>query len=465
MQCFMCGAEVGNEKVCYNCGADVLLYKQIIYTSYVFYNQGLEKAKVRDINGAIDSLKTSLQYYKYNTRARNLLGLCYYQVGETVRAINEWVLSKNLQEDDNPDADRYLAEIENNPGLLNKLNSTIKKYNQAIEYCRAGSRDLAMIQLKKVISQNPNMIRAHQLLGLLYIKEGKYADARKVLSAAGKIDANNTTTVRYIHEVKERLKEQNTGRHKKKNDVVTFADGNDTVIMSENSFRSMLDNTRTSLVNIFFGLVIGLLICFFLVVPTVRSNTTDQNTDTVLALNEALSTARSENEALQEEVDSLKNSLGAYDDKQDISTSYDNLLAAENYYNAGDSESASEYIQLVTKEVLGEQGQVAYDNLYALLSPTIIQSYYDDGNTFYSEENYESAIINFKTVVDIDESYNNGAALFLLGDCYRLTGDTESALECFNRVVELYPSNQWGRQAKVYIAADDSELSATEVGD
>ena len=108
---------------------------------------------------------------------------------------------------------------------------------------------------------------------------------------------------------------------------------------------------------------------------------------------------------------------------------------------------------------------MAYDNLYALLSPTIIQSYYDDGNTFYSEENYESAIINFKTVVDIDESYNNGAALFLLGDCYRLTGDTESALECFDRVVELYPSNQWGRQAKVYIAADDSELSATEVGD
>ena len=112
MQCFMCGAEVGNDKVCYNCGADILLYKQIIYTSYVFYNQGLEKAKVRDLSGAIDSLKSSLQYYKYNTRARNLLGLCYYQTGEMVRALNEWVLSKNLQEEDNPDADRYLAEIE-----------------------------------------------------------------------------------------------------------------------------------------------------------------------------------------------------------------------------------------------------------------------------------------------------------------------------------------------------------------
>ncbi len=464
MQCFMCGAEIGDEKVCYNCGADILLYKQIIYTSYVFYNQGLEKAKVRDLSGAIEALKTSLQYYKYNTTARNLLGLCYYQIGETVRAINEWVLSKNLQED-NPNADRYLAEIENDPGLLNKLNSTIKKYNQAIEYSKAGSIDLAMIQLKKVVSQNPNLVRAHQLLGLLYIHEKKFADARKVLSAASKIDSNNTTTIRYIHEVKERLKEQNTGRRKKKNDTVTFTDGNDTVIMTEGSLRSMLDNTRTSLVNIMLGIVVGLLICFFLVVPTVRDNAKDRNTNTVIALNEELSKAREDNKALQEEIDSLKKSLGAYDDKQDVATSYDHLIAAQNAYTNGDIESANEYIQLVTKEVLGKEGQTFYDGLYAELAPGIVQGFYDDGNKFYSEENYESAIVNFKTVVEVDENYNDGAALFLLGDCYRLTGEQELALECFNKVVEKFPKNQWGRQAKVYIAADDTELSATEVGE
>ena len=464
MQCFMCGADVGDNKVCYNCGADILLYKQIIYTSYVFYNQGLDKARVKDLSGAIESLKSALQYYKYNTRARNLLGLCYYQTGELVRALNEWVLSKNLQED-NPDADRYLAEIENAPGLLSKINSTIKKYNQAIEYCKAGSRDLASIQLKKVISQNPNFVKAHQLLALLYIQEHKYADARKILSQAAKIDSNNTTTIRYIHEVKEQLKEQNTGRRKKKNDTVTFADGNDTVIMSENSFRSMLDNSRASFMNIVLGLILGLLICFFLVVPTVRDSVKDGNTDTVLALNEELAEANTTNESLQSEIDDLKSSLSAYDDKQDVATSYDNLFAAQNYYNEGDTTTASEYIQLVTKDVLGEQGQSAYDRLYGQLSPAIIQGYYDDGNNFYTEENYESAITNFKNVVDVDENYNGGAALFLLGDCYRLTDQNDLALECFEKVVELYPSNKWGRQAKVYIAADDTELDAKEVGE
>ncbi|MBP5326259.1 MAG: tetratricopeptide repeat protein [Pseudobutyrivibrio sp.] len=458
MQCFMCGAEVGNDKVCYNCGADILLYKQIIYTSYVFYNQGLEKAKVKDLSGAIESLKSSLQYYKYNTRARNLLGLCYYQTGEMVRALNEWVLSKNLQEEDNPDADRYLAEIESNPGLLTKINSTIKKYNQAIEYCKAGSRDLAMIQLKKVIGQNPNFVKAHQLLALLYIQESKFYDARKVLSQAAQIDSNNTTTIRYIHEVKERLKEENKGKRHKNLDT-------DPAMMPQSSVRSVLDTTRTSLVNILIGLVIGLLICFFLVVPTVRENISDTNTDTVLALNEALAESNSEKEGLNAQIEDLKKDLSAFDDKQDIATSYDNLFAAQNYLNAGDVATAAEYIQLVTKEVLADQGQQAYDTIYAQLAPSIIQGYYDDGNNFYTEENYDSAITNFKKVVEIDENYNEGAALFLLGDCYRLTDQSEDALKCFEKVLELYPNNKWGRQAKVYIAADGTQLEATEVGD
>ena len=246
---------------------------------------------------------------------------------------------------------------------------------------------------------------------------------------------------------------------------MTFADGNDTVIMSQNSFRSMLDNSRSSFMNILLGLVVGLLICFFLVVPTVKDNMTDNNTNTVLALNEALAESNAENEALQTEIDNLKKSLSAYDDKQDIATSYDNLFAAQNSLNSGDNKAASDYIQLVTKDVLGEQGKVAYDDLYAKLGPTIILTYYEDGNNFYKEENYDSAITNFKKVVEIDENYNNGAALFLLGDCYRLTGDTTNAMECFKKVVDAYPSNKWGKQAAVYIAADDTELSATEVGD
>lgn len=62
-----------------------------------FYNDGLEKAGVRDLTGAINSLRQSLKFNKNNIEARNLLGLVYFETGEVVAALSEWVISKNMR--------------------------------------------------------------------------------------------------------------------------------------------------------------------------------------------------------------------------------------------------------------------------------------------------------------------------------------------------------------------------------
>ena len=111
-------------------------------------------------------------------------------------ALSEWVISKNL-DPDNELADRYLDMIQNTPGMLDKLNQTTKKYNQALAYCRQGSRDMASIQLRKVLNLNPKFVAGHQLLALLCIQDGKYNEARKALSAAGHIDVRNKIPLRY----------------------------------------------------------------------------------------------------------------------------------------------------------------------------------------------------------------------------------------------------------------------------
>ena len=72
-----------------------------------FYNLGLEKAKLRDLTGAADYLKKSLRFDKYQIDARNLLGLVYYEQGETADALMQWVISMNLHPEDNP-ADGFL---------------------------------------------------------------------------------------------------------------------------------------------------------------------------------------------------------------------------------------------------------------------------------------------------------------------------------------------------------------------
>ncbi|MEI3199754.1 MAG: hypothetical protein V8S12_05030 [Lachnospiraceae bacterium] len=200
MNCIYCGTPLSGIDYCTGCGADVTLQKRIIRISNLLYNEGLEKATVRDLSGAIVCLKRSLKFNKENIAARNLLGLVYFETGEVVAALSEWVISKNMNVPDNA-ADLYIARLQANKNKLDAINQTIRKYNQALLYCRQDNEDMAIIQLKKVLAQNPKLIKAYHLLSLLYLKRQEYEKARKLLKKAAYIDATNTTTLRYLQEV------------------------------------------------------------------------------------------------------------------------------------------------------------------------------------------------------------------------------------------------------------------------
>jgi len=150
-------------------------YNKILRLSNTLYNDGLEKANLRDLSGAAESLRKSLRFYKANIQARNLLG----GVGD---ALSEWGISRSLQPENNP-AEQYLEAIQSNRSRLSSVNQTIKKYNQALIYCQQNSRDLAIIQLKKILSSNQGFVKGHQLLALLYMQDKKYELAKRELQA------------------------------------------------------------------------------------------------------------------------------------------------------------------------------------------------------------------------------------------------------------------------------------------
>lgn len=109
MRCYKCGCVLSANDTCAKCGTDVSIYKKTARVSDIYYNKGLEKARVRDLSGAIETLKVSLMINKYNINARNLLGLIYCEMGEVVEALSQWVMSKNLAPDDNV-AESYIKK-------------------------------------------------------------------------------------------------------------------------------------------------------------------------------------------------------------------------------------------------------------------------------------------------------------------------------------------------------------------
>ena len=308
MKCFNCGAELTNSDYCERCGADVSRYRRLIRLSNAYYNEGLEKARVRDLSGASISLRQSLKINKKNTDARNLLGLVYFEMGEMVDALSHWIISKNFQGEKNL-ADEYIESVQNSPARLEAINTTIKKYNQSLLYCEQGSFDLAVIQLKKVLSTYPNLLKGHQLLALLYMKEDNYARARAELRMVLDIDRTNTRALRYLKELDEAEGRQPKRQQPKKEeeqvskDAIVYTSGNETIIQPI----GVKDNSWLhSIINIVIGIGIGMAVMWFLILPAQQQMNSSELNDAVAEYSDQVEAKTAALNSLQAEMDTVK---------------------------------------------------------------------------------------------------------------------------------------------------------------
>lgn len=461
MECYNCGAQLGRENYCSKCGADVKIYKKILMASNSFYNEGLERANVRNLSGAIESLKKSLELNKMNMDARNLLGLVYFEMGETVAALSEWVISKNYHSHNNI-AGQYLGEIQNNPSRLDTINQTIKKYNQALLYCRQGSRDLAVIQLKKVLSLNPKLVKGHQLLALLYMQDGKYEQAKKSLRNAAKIDENNTMTQRYLKEANRELRESNP-KKQKKDDLISYQSGNETIIMPAH----FKDNSAVqTIINIVIGIVLGGAISMFLLLPNIKQQAKSDANTALKAANDTIATKEQTISSLQNKVDDLTKEMEdtkeASDTVETKLSSYEQLLTAYAAFVADDIDAAGTALEKVSADDLSEKAKTIYDDVNAKVNEKYLASMYQEGYSAYNKGNQTTAIEKLKKVVEMDESYQNGNAIYYLAQAYRRADDMEQAVIYYQKVLEQYPGTERARVAQSYVNAQQKNTSATQ---
>ena len=463
MNCYNCGCHLSEYDYCTACGADVALYKRILAVSNMYYNEGLEKAGIRDLTGAVSSLRQSLKFNKNNVEARNLLGLVFFERGEVVAALSEWVISKNLRPQKNI-ADDYIDMIQNNATRLDTINQTIKKYNQALVYCNQGSKDLAMIQLKKVLSLNPRFIRAHQLLALLYIDSEQWERAKRELDKCCRIDINNTQTLRYLKEVEAMRApdEQGRGGQKKKSEAAVRYQSDNEMIIQPNSFREPKNTGLSTLFNVGIGLVLGIASMFFLILPAAvnRERTKaqeeirtigdemDVKTATIATMQQTIDEMTAENSRIHEELDAYVGTDGTL-------RTIDILLeGASEYLETADAAATESYLDDVKDSInnlneMSEPFRRLYNNLLLKIGPELSASYFASGNAAYNDEDYDTAIADLTKAVSYDAT--NGDALFTLGNAYRRAGMSAEAIEVYEKVIELFPGTQRAARAQNYI--------------
>lgn len=396
MNCLNCQTPVSRgTEYCPKCGFHVLSQRKAIYLSKLYYNQGLEKASVRDLSGAISCLRQSLKFSKLNIQARNLLGLVYFETGEVVAALCEWVISKNIQPKDNL-AVYYIDKLQANPSRLEVINRTVNKYNLALSYCRQGNEDMAVIQLKKLLSQNPKLIKAYHLLALVQMKNGEYTKARRTLKKALKIDKTNTTSLRFLREVDEQTGTATdlSGKTRKASSEMAenplkkrmMKAGNDFVIIPP-PFRE--SSTVGLVLNVLVGVLIGVAAMWYLVVPAKTQQAYDAVNQEVLASGGALLTQEVQEEPNQEETDESQDLQTQLAEASSKASSAENLMLAYQAMDAQDMKNAAEYLKNVQEADLSEKMKSIYQTVSNTVNPPQEDAPIDSGENEYDSD-YDS---------------------------------------------------------------------------
>lgn len=338
--CPHCGAQIKKNGYCSGCNMPVWVIEKAYNTSNYYYNIGYDKATARDLSGAVESLNMSLRYNKKNVMTRNLLGLIYFEMGEVVMALSHWVMSVNYSQNNNI-ASTYLKELKQDPARLESVDRIAKKFNMALGYAESGDYDLGAMQLKGILKDNPHFIKGYLLLALIYIETNHYENARKTLRRILKIDKANPVAIHYLREmgdsdeniIQMRLESiENDGLFDEDyvKEVSVTLDGDtvtedDTAIFKDIHARKSqgiktgaygeVSMAKYSGMYVLLGMVMGILVLAFMILPHQRKKINRENAEIVKAYSEELTNKKSEIQELNSKIEALNVMLAEAESK------------------------------------------------------------------------------------------------------------------------------------------------------
>ena len=425
--------------------------QKIQYAANGFYNHGLELAKERDLSGAAECLKRALQFNKYHTDARNLLGLIFYEMGETSDALVQWVISVHLQPEGNR-ADKYLDKVQRKPGQLEHASTLIRKYNQALIHAQNGSDDLAVLQLKRIVEEKPNYVKAHLLLALLYIGHEDYTKAGKSLYKVLQIDKNNRRAERYMEYVKSRTGRADVEKRKLKN-AFSHREMEDNDVILPPTYK---ENTGwQSIINIAIGLVLGVVVVLFMILPARDRSLNYQHNQEMRIYADKLNLANQEADRLKKEAaqyekeraEAEANLESLIGDSDSILVQYQMLTEILQAYRKEEFEKAVKlYIDL-------DQGKISGDAMLSILSevkadmeanaPEVLEKLAAESTAAGA---YDTALKYYNEYMKFND--RNPKIIFEMAKIYKAKGEEETSDQLFGQVIMNFNDEELAAKAK-----------------
>ena len=366
-------------------------------------------------------------------------------------ALIQWVIIINLQPDNNR-ADHYLDEVQRKPGQLEIASQMVKKFNQALFYAQNDSDDLAVLQLKRIVDEKPNFVKAHLLLALLYMEHGDYVKAGKSLVKVLQIDNNNEKATRYMEYVKEHTGKAEVEKRKLKNAFSHREMQDDDVILPP----TYKENTGwQSIINIGIGLVLGAVMVVFLIMPARERALNYEHNQEMQSYTDKLNLANQETDKLKLQVEDYQkqkeDAEGQLNDLKGDSGStvnqYATLAKILDAYRKGDMNTA------VLSYVDMDQSKITDDSSVAILNeikadmdtnaPAVLMAAAAQSTAV---GDYDTALHYYEKYMEIDDK--NPEVIYDMGMVYKSKGDTDNANQMFGQVIMNFADSEFAEKAK-----------------
>lgn len=339
-------------------------------------------------------------------------------------------------------------------GLSINARNSIVLYNKALDSLNMGSEDIAIIELKKAVSLNPEFYEAINLLGICYSYINEKSKAVEMFNRVIEAEKNSVMALKYLDMLNEG---ETAGIDTKKTKKKEKSGRKEKIRIFESRNLNNIDPKKDiikSAVCFAAGALIVLVLCLIFMRGTgvsVEELEKIENEKNLLA---------QKNLELEEQYNKLNNDYNELQKNFDAANEYVDyykivlkLYEADSLFRDGEVEKAADTLLILKTVDLEGDEKERFQTLYDKIMPQAAKKLFEEGTVLVnSSKKYGEALEKLNKIKLYTENFEKmDTVLYYIGKCYQQLDDSRNALGTYQKLIEEYPQSSYVKWAKIRI--------------
>jgi tetratricopeptide (TPR) repeat protein len=332
--------------------------------------------------------------------------------------------------------------IEKEANIPDNIKNSVILYNSAIENIGTNSEDIAVIELKKAVSINPNFYEAMNLLGLCYCYIKEYSKAVAVFRKVVEAENNSVRALKYLSALNRMDDSGNDGK-KKKRKIISNITLKKVILSFLYNKNGRFDYLKYVIGFVTGGFLIFLIMFFAMEKPEEIVRVEDIDAVKSRLIEEVdlyklkYSEVNQNYQKILKDYESLEEEINYHPAKL-------KLLEIENIYLEGKYEKAADMLILMKNVQFREEDKNKFDLLWEKIMIEAAYVVYEEGVNLCKNEDFDNSLKKLEKVYTyVDSIERDDGVLYWSAKCYQAFGNYTKALELYNRILSDFPESSY----------------------